>query len=105
MEMVEIFASPDDLNEIRKRVAAFCPASLIRRQVTGNHVWPNIISIRCWRIGGWLRTRGEPANECARGYGRTEVRPSAQISSRVDHLHLAKVGVTAIGVIEIWRTA
>src|ERR1700739_4620443 len=105
MEMVEIFTRPDDLHKLRKRVAALRPPGLIRRQVARNNVWTNISSIRCWRVGGWLGTRRKPTDRGAWGHGRTEVRASGQVGRRVDHLRLPKVGVTAIGEIEVWGTA
>src|SRR5271156_2897623 len=55
MEMVEIFASPHDHFKIRKRVAAFRPPGLVRRQVARNNVRTDIIPID----GAWAGDRTE----------------------------------------------
>ena len=107
MEVIEIYASPQDLLKLQKRVAPFRPPSLIRRQVAGNNVWTNILSIFRWRIGRWLRTRRKPTHGGTWGDSGKEVGPSSQISGGVGLRRplVQKVRVPAVGVVEVWRPA
>src|SRR6516165_5559702 len=86
MDVIEISALIHDLLKLFKRVAPFRLPRVVRRQVAGNDVWTCI-------------TEGPGGS--ADG---PEVHAPAQVDTRIDHGLLAKVGVSASGVIEVWRT-
>src|SRR5260370_40364034 len=85
MEFIKIRAIPDDLLKLRKGVAPFRPAMLVRRQVTGDDVWT-------WVPGrtGW-------------GPDWTEIRAPTEVEGGIDKRPLAKIGGSAGGVIEVGR--
>jgi len=85
MEFIEIRAIPDDLLKLRQRVASFGPPKLVRCQVAGDDVWTCVSG----------RTGWSP--------GLTEIRAATQVDGWIDKRPLAKVGVSACGVIEVGR--
>src|SRR5271170_356134 len=87
MEVIEIYASPDDLLKLCERVASFRQPSLVRCQVAGDDVWTYVLP----RLG-W-------------GHRWTEVLAPTQIDGRIGLLRLAKVGISSCGVIEVRRPA
>src|SRR6516225_2205853 len=91
MEVVQVDACQEDLLELRERVSPFRHPCFVWRQVAGDNVWTNIISIT-WCIE-------------ARGESRTEVCASCQVSGRVGFLRLAKVRVETRSEIEVGRAA
>jgi len=75
--MVEIFAMPNDLLKLCKRVTAFRPPILVRRQVSGNH-GRTLVAVRPGWSADW-----------------TKVRATTQVDGRIDHQRLVEVGVSA----------
>src|SRR5690348_18485344 len=86
MDVVEVCAASQYLLELSKRVTAFRPSVLVRCQVSANDVWTCVP----------VRPGGSP--------NLTKGRTSRQISGRVGFLRLAKIGVSARGVVEVWRS-
>src|SRR4029077_6609887 len=87
MDVVEICAVSHDLLKLSKRVTALRPPILVRRQVSGNHVWT------------WVAVRPGWSPHWA------EVRASSEVNGRVGFLRLAKVGGPAGGGMGVWGPA
>jgi hypothetical protein len=104
---IEINASPHDLLKLLERVPSFRSPILIWSQVARNDVGTNILSVFRWRIGGRLRTRRKSTHSGTWRDSGKEVGASSQVSCGVGFRRplVQKVGVPAVGVIEVWRPA